>query len=112
MTDWKAQAEDLELAIRLEAADYSEKVEMLAVALERAAAQERGACAVLRETLEAIEGVLSDEIAARFKGSSKSEEQIGRGSVIYSLLSVPRNMARNGLAAADAIRASGGAKPE
>ena len=43
--------------------------------------------------LEAIHDLTDKEIKARFKCSDRSESDCGRGSVIYSMLSVPRNIA-------------------
>jgi hypothetical protein len=50
------------------------------------------------EALEAIFNLTDGEIEVRFRTSStKTEEQMGRNSTIYSLLSLPRNMARDAL---------------
>jgi hypothetical protein len=69
-------------------------IERLAKELDVAEASAR----TLREALQAIEGLLSEELAARFGHHSKSEEEVAGKSVIYSLLAVPRNMARAALA--------------
>ncbi len=46
----------------------------------------------------AIFSLLDDEIAVRFRTSShRTEEELGKNSSIYHLLSVPRNMARSAL---------------
>lgn len=50
---------------------------------------------VAERALEQIDALLSAEITERFGGHpSKSEAEIGRNSSVYSLLVVPRNMAR------------------
>lgn len=52
----------------------------------------------LRAALEAIESTCADEINARFGGHpSRSADEVGAKSAVYSLLVVPRNMARNAL---------------
>lgn len=54
--------------------------------------------AKLRAALEAIESLMDEEIAVRFRTSShKTEEQMAGKSVIYDLLVVPRNIARAAL---------------
>jgi len=53
----------------------------------------------LRTALKAIHDATDDEIAVRFRTGNKSEAEMGRNSRIYSMLVVPRNMARNALAA-------------
>lgn len=46
----------------------------------------------------AIFSMLDDEIAVRFRTSShRTEEELGKNSSVYHLLSVPRNMARSAL---------------
>ncbi len=53
----------------------------------------------LRSWMEAIHSMLDGEIATRFRTSSHlTEEEVGRNSRVYHLLSVPRNMARTALA--------------
>lgn len=53
----------------------------------------------LRAWLECIERTTDEEIAVRFRTSSyKTEEQMAGKSVVYTMLSVPRNMARRALA--------------
>ena len=52
----------------------------------------------MKEALESIESLLSEEITTRFGGDAQiSEEQMGANSRIYSLLVVPRNIARAAL---------------
>lgn len=51
-----------------------------------------------RDALEAIEDLLTAEISARFSHPYLSEEESARSSTLFSLLSVPRNIARNALA--------------
>lgn len=52
----------------------------------------------LRTWLEAIERITDEEIGVRFRTSShKTEEQMAGKSVIYTMLSVPRNLARAAL---------------
>ncbi len=52
----------------------------------------------LESALRGIESLCADEITTRFGGHShKSEDELGRNSRVYSLLVVPRNMARAAL---------------
>lgn len=52
----------------------------------------------LRGWLETIERVTDEEIGARFRTSShKTEEQMAGKSQVYTMLSVPRNLARAAL---------------
>jgi hypothetical protein len=49
--------------------------------------------------LEAIHAACDEEIKTRFRTSShKTEEELGRNSAVYSLLVIPRNIARQALA--------------
>lgn len=53
----------------------------------------------LRAALEAIENLLTEEIKVRFGTSDHfTEAEVAGDSVIYSLLVVPRNIARKALA--------------
>lgn len=53
----------------------------------------------LREWLGCIERLTDDEIGARFRTSShKSEREMAKGSVIYTMLQMPRDLARRALA--------------
>jgi hypothetical protein len=52
----------------------------------------------MHSALSAIFSAMDGEIAARFRTHHcKSEEQLGRNSAIYHLMSVPRNIACNSL---------------
>lgn len=52
----------------------------------------------MHSALSAIFSAMDGEIAIRFRTHpSKSEEQLGRKSAVYHLMSVPRNIARNSL---------------
>lgn len=52
----------------------------------------------LRNWLECIEQTTNDEIIARFGGHwSKTADQLGQRSKVYSLLQMPRDMARRAL---------------
>ena len=72
--------------------------------IERIARSEQALAALearnreLESALRGIESLCADEITTRFGGHShKSEDELGRNSRVYSLLVVPRNMARAAL---------------
>lgn len=85
---------------RLRAVDisWSETGEICAEAAATIASQ-REALDGLVEGLEAIAELLDDEIKVRFRTShNKSEGENAKGSRLYTLLHVPRDMALNTLA--------------
>jgi hypothetical protein len=52
----------------------------------------------LRAWLESIHDITDEEIAVRFRTSSqKTEEQMAGKSVVYTMLSIPRNIAKRAL---------------
>lgn len=51
----------------------------------------------MRRALMAIEDLCDGEIKARFASDSKTEQEVAGNSRIYTLLSLPRDIARNAL---------------
>lgn len=89
MTDLNALAERLDGA-----ADFIGDHDMLTPDLRQAAQALRG----MGEALKAIDDLCTGEIKVRFgTGSTKTEAELARGSKIYPLLVVPRNIARSAL---------------
>ena len=59
----------------------------------------------LLTALETIHDLTDKEIKARFKCSDRPESECGKGSVVYSLLSVPRNIAAEAIKKHQALTA-------
>lgn len=67
----------------------------------------------LRQWLACIERLTDEEIGARFRTSSnKSEEQMAGKSVVYTMLSIPRNLARGALSGKEYIKKVANASSE
>jgi hypothetical protein len=98
VTDEALRARARELWFELDERAGQDPLRIIAAALRDAVAGERTRIRILEEALGAIESACDEEICTRFGTSShKTEEQIAGRSVIYSLLVVPRNIARAAL---------------